>query len=244
MPAPGVGPARVHPPARRDDARLLRRQPDQLPAQQPGRDEQQPRRCGLRGVRPGVHGAHAPLRRRPERRRPRDGGPERAQLPRLDRGLHADRAAGAVRHLRGLRHGQRLDDDPAHQVAGGGAPPAVAQSRPVAQHPADEHLLAQRPQRLQPSGTGPDPERHQQARHRVAHLLPAGRQQPRGGRRPLLPHPEPRQPHRHRQAAAAAVPDPRRGAAHFERGASVWDWAGNENRATIPTSSSRPPATS
>ena len=33
---------------------------------------------------------------------------------------------------------------------------ALAQARPVAEHPADLDLLAQRPQRLQPPGAGPD----------------------------------------------------------------------------------------
>ena len=41
----------------------------------------------------------------------------RAQLPRLARGLHPDRAARAVRDVRGVRDGQRLEDDPAQQVA-------------------------------------------------------------------------------------------------------------------------------
>ena len=45
-----------------------------------------------------------------------------------------------------------------------------------------------------------------------ARLPAAGRQLPALGRRPLLPQPELREPHRHRQAAAAAVARHRRGA--------------------------------
>ncbi len=41
----------------------------------------------------------------------------RAQLPRLAGGLHPHRPARVVRDVRGLRHGERVDDHPARQVA-------------------------------------------------------------------------------------------------------------------------------
>ena len=39
---------------------IYRRNPDTLPAVLPGRDQQQPARRGLRGLRPGLHGAGRP----------------------------------------------------------------------------------------------------------------------------------------------------------------------------------------
>ena len=52
VPTPGVVARGVDPQARRDDARHLPRQPGPVPAVLPGRDQQQPARCRLRGVRP------------------------------------------------------------------------------------------------------------------------------------------------------------------------------------------------
>ena len=43
-------------------------------------------------------------------------------------GYHLDRTARPVRHLRGVRHGLRLDDGAAHQVAGGEHQPALARA--------------------------------------------------------------------------------------------------------------------
>ena len=99
-----------------------------------------------------------------------------------------------------------LDDGAAHQVAGRG-PSSCRWREPiaVAEHPADLDLLAQRPQRLQPPGAGPDRHRAVQEGHGGAHLPAARRQLPALGGRPLLPQPQLRQPDRHRQAAAAAV---------------------------------------
>ena len=79
------------------------------------------------------------------------------------------------------------------------------------EHPADVDSVAERPQRLQPPGPGPDPERHHPARQRRPGLPAAGRQLPALGGRPLLPVAVLRQPGRHRQAAAAAVAVDRRG---------------------------------
>ena len=53
------------------------------------------------------------------RRRPRDGGAERASLPGLAGGLSADRPARLVLLLRGLHPHRRFDVQPARQVAEG-----------------------------------------------------------------------------------------------------------------------------
>ena len=140
-----------------------------------------------------------------------DGGPLRAQLPGLAGGLPADRSPRPVRHLRGLRDGLRLDGDPAHQVAGGDAPARLAGARRLAQRAAHLDLLAQRPQRLQPPGPGPDRHDADPARRGRADLLPARRQLPADRRRPLPAQPRLRQPDRDRQAAPAAVPELRGG---------------------------------
>ena len=58
--AAGAMQARVDPRARRDAARHLPRQPDDVPALLPGRDQQQPARRGLRGLRPGVRWSGSP----------------------------------------------------------------------------------------------------------------------------------------------------------------------------------------
>ena len=163
-------------------------------------------------------------------RRPGDGGAVRAQLPRLAGGLHPDRPARPVRHLRGVRDGQRVADDPAQQVAGGGQAPAVAGQGAEPEHPAHLDRLAQRPQRLLPPGPRPDPDRAHPARRRRPGLPAAGRQLPAVGGRPLLPLPVVRQPDRHRQAAAAAVAAPwTRPSSTAPRGAGIWDWAGTDD---------------
>src|SRR6266540_2011376 len=138
-------------------------------------------------------------------RRPRHGDTERAQLRGLARGLSAHGAARPVRDLRSLRNGVGLDDRSAHEVAGGGDQAALAEAHRVAECPADLHLLAQRPQRLQPSGTWSDRRDPVQEGNGVANLSPAGRQLPALGGRPLPTKPELREPDRHRQAAAASV---------------------------------------
>ena len=108
-------------PPRRAAARPLLRQPRcELPPLLPRRDQLQPARRRLRGRGPLPDGR--PARRRARlSRRPGDGGPLRAQLPGLARGLPAERPPRPLRHLRGVRDGLRLDGDPAHQVAGGDA---------------------------------------------------------------------------------------------------------------------------
>ena len=58
-------------------------------------------------------------RRSRVRRRPRDGGAERAQLRGLARGLRAHRAPRPVRDVRGVRAHRRVDGDAAREVARG-----------------------------------------------------------------------------------------------------------------------------
>ena len=75
-----------------------------------------------------------------------------------------------------IQHGKWLQEADEPAVAGAGAEP---------EHPADLDRLAQRPQRLQPPGSGPDPERHHQRGDRRPGLPAAGRQLPAVGGRPL-----------------------------------------------------------
>ena len=105
----------------------------------------------------------------------------------------------------------------------------LARAGRLAERAADLDLLAQRPQRLQPPGPGPDRHDDLDARQRGARLPAARRQLPAVGRRPLLPQPRLRQPDRDRQAAPAAVPRRSEEArAHCAAGASIWDWAGTD----------------
>ncbi len=112
-----------------------------------------------------------------------------------------------------VQHAKWLGESDSAPLAGAGR---------VAEHPADVHLLAQRPQRLQPPGPRADRRDAVEARHGGAHLPAAGRQLPALGRRSLLPQPRLREPDRHRQAAAAAVAGPgRRPGALRARGLGV-----------------------
>ena len=134
-----------------------------------------------------------------------------------------------------IQHSKWLEEANAPAVAGQGAQP---------EHPADLDRLAQRPQRVLPPGTGPDPERDHAPRRCLAGLPAAGRQHPALGGRPLLPVTLIRQPDRHRQAAAAAVAHHRRGcgALRVEAPASGTGQA-TTTAPRIPTSCSPAPAT-
>ena len=146
-----------------------------------------------------------------------DGGALRAPLPGLARGLPADRAPRPVRHLRGLRDGLGLDGDPARQVARGAA--ELAWRAPV---PSLNVLLTSTCWRNDHNGFS-----HQgpglidtmiSLRGERRPRLPAARRQLPAVRRRALPaQPQLREPDRHRQAAAAAVPGPRRGACSRRR---------------------------
>ena len=116
---PGTA-VRVDPPAGRDDRRDLPPESRHLPAVLPRRDQQQPARRGLRRSPTARSWNESTPTTSPSRRRSGHGSTERTQLSWLARGLHADRSARLVRHLRGFRDGERVTDDPAQQVAGGG----------------------------------------------------------------------------------------------------------------------------
>jgi xylulose-5-phosphate/fructose-6-phosphate phosphoketolase len=139
--------------ARRADARRLPAQPGQLPAVLPRRDQQQPARRGVRGPPT----APSPSGCTPDDLALSHDGRVMEVLSEHNchgwlEGYTADRPARAVRDVRGVRDGQRVADDPARQVAAGGAQPAVAGDGPEPEHPADLDRLAQRPQRLLPPG--------------------------------------------------------------------------------------------
>jgi xylulose-5-phosphate/fructose-6-phosphate phosphoketolase len=67
------------------------------------------------------------------------------------------------------------------------------------------------------------------ARNRVANLPAAGRELPAVGSRSLFTQPQLREPDRDRQAAAAQYLDMDAAIEHCARGASIWEWAGNED---------------
>ena len=134
---------------------------------------------------------------------------------------------------------------PAREVAAARGRSAVAGAGALAERPADQHLLAQRPQRVQPSGPRPDRRRLPLSPARRPDLAAAGRQLPAVDRRPLPAQPRPRQPARRRQAAAPAVPDPRAGRCALRGRArrSGTGRARKHRRAPTRTSCSPPPGT-
>ncbi len=144
--APGVDP-----PARRADARPLRAQPNELPALLPGRDAVESPRRGLRGREPLHDGPDQSVRRLHVARRAGHGGVERAQLRGLARGLRAERSPRPLRDLRGVRDGAGVDGRAAREVARRVPASRMARAGAVAERAAHLDLLAQRPQRLQPS---------------------------------------------------------------------------------------------
>ena len=125
-----------------------------------------------------------------------------------------------------IQHASGCEEADAARLAGAGPQP---------QRAADLDRLAQRPQRLQPPGPRPDPERDHHRGHGRPGLPPAGRQLPAVRGRPLPAVTLLRQPDRHRQAAAAAVPRPsRRRSRTAPAGAGVWEWAGTDDGIADP----------
>ena len=213
--AGGQGAAREHQAARRVPARRDARQHDELPRLRSGRDRLQPPAGDLRGEQEDLDGRPAAggrRRRRAGARRPGHGDALRAHADRLAGRLSADRPARLLPHLRSLRARDRLDVQPARQVAGHlQEPRAVAGLGRLAEHPAVLHGLAPGPQRL----LAPGPRLHrpgdQQEPERHAHLPAAGRQHAAGGGRPVPALDRLHQRHRRRQAEAPAVHHHRRG---------------------------------
>ncbi len=176
----GKGLLREHQAARRVPARRDARQHDQLPRVRARRDRVQPPAGGLRSEQEGLDGGYAARGRRRRRavaRRAGDGDAVRAHPDRLAGGLSAVRPARLLPHLRGLRPRDRLDVQPARQVAGHLQEPcAVARLGGVAEHPAVVHRLAPGPQRLLAPGPGLHRPGDQQEPERDTHL-PAARRQ-------------------------------------------------------------------
>ena len=112
--------------------------------------------------------------------------------------------------VRGVRARDRLDVQPAREVARRVQSPVVAGVDRVAQPARHVHRVAAGPQRLHAPGSRLPRHRRQQEPDRHPHLPAARRELPAVGHRPLPAQPEFRQRHRRRQAAAPAVPVDRR----------------------------------
>ena len=188
------------------------RNPDELPAVLPRRDAVESARRRVRGREPLHDGSDRAVRRPRGSRRPRHGGAERALLRGMARGLSPQRSPRPVRDLRGVRDGAGVDGRAAREVARRVPAARVARAGGVAQRAAHLDVLAQRPQRVQPSGSRVHRHDAVDAGRRRPRVPAARRELPPVGRRPLLPQPRLRELHRHRQAAPAAVARPRRGA--------------------------------
>ena len=115
--------------ARRLPARPDRPQPRELPLLRPGRDGVEPPGRRLRRHEPRLGRRDGADRRPPRARRARDGGPLRAPLPGLARGLPPDRPARALQLLRGVHPHRRLDVQPAREVVEGHARHPLAEAR-------------------------------------------------------------------------------------------------------------------
>ena len=156
-------------------------------------------------------GRDAVHRRSPGGRRARDGGPQRASLRGLARGLSAHRSPRAVQLLRGVHPHHRFDVQPARQMAEGHTRNRLARPDRLAQLPPQLPCLAPGPQRLLPPGPRLHRPRRQQEGGDRARLPAARRELPPLGGRPLSTQPRVRECDRCRQAAGAGLPDHGRG---------------------------------
>ena len=199
------GGQRGHPRPRTVRPRHRPGEPRDVPAVRARRDRVEPPGRRLRRDRPRLDGRARAGRRPPRARRPRDGGPERAPLPGLARGVPADRPPRPLLVLRGVHPHHRLDVQPAREVAEGHARDPVAAADRVAQLPAHVARLAPGPQRLLPPGPGLHRPRGQQEVRDHPRLPAAGRQLPALRRRPLPAQPPLRERDRRRQAAVARL---------------------------------------
>ena len=131
-------------------------------------------------------------------------------------------ASMAIQHAKWLRGRARAD---------------VARAGRLAQRPAHLDLLAQRPQRLQPPGPGPDRHDDLAARRGRARLPAARRQLPARGRRPLPAQPRLRQPRSSstssRSCSTSSFEDARE---HAARGRLALGVGRHRRRARSPTS--------
>ena len=152
---------------------------------------------------------------RDDRRAPRpvgagDGDPLRAHLPGLARGLPAHRAARAVQLLRGVHPPDRLDVQPAREVAQDHPRALLAAADLEPELPAHLARVAPGPQRLLPPGPGLHRPRGQQEGRGRAGLPAAGHQHAALDHAALPGQPALRQRRRRRQAAGLRLARPPR----------------------------------
>ena len=150
-------------------------------------------------------GADARYRRSPGRRRAGDGGPLRASLPGLARGLSAHRSPRPVQLLRGVHPHRGLDVQPARQVVEGDSRYSLARADRIAELPALLARVAPGQQRLLTPGPRLHRSRRQQEGRDRPRVSASRRQLPAVGRRPLPVQPRLRQRDRRRQAAGAQL---------------------------------------
>ena len=192
--------------ARRIPARRHAAQPrePEFPALRPRRNRLEPPRRRARGHRQDLGSRDAAGRREPRHGRPRDGGPQRAPVPRLARGLPAHRPARLLLVLRGLHPHRRLDVQPARQVAQELSRPSRGESRSprstTCSPPTSGGRTTTASRTRIPASSITSPTRRPTS---SAIYLPPDANTPalRGG--PLPPQPQLHQPHRRRKAAGA-----------------------------------------
>ena len=161
------------------------RQHRQLPDRRPGRDRLQPARRRVRRHRQGLHGRDPAGGRASGAARPGRGDALRAHLPGLAGGVPADRPARVVLLLRGLHPPDRLDVQPARQVAQGDPRDRLAAAHLQPELPAHLACVAPGPQRLLPPGPGFHRPRGQQEGRRHPGVPAAGHQHAAVHRRAL-----------------------------------------------------------
>ena len=181
-------------------------------------------------------GSDQPVRRPPVARRARHGGAERAQLRGLARGLRAQRPPRPLRDLRGVRDGAGVDGRAAREVARRVPAPRLARAGAVTERAADVDLLAQRPQRVQPPGSGLHRHDAVDAGRRRPRVPAARRELPALGRRPLLPQLRLRQPASSSTSSRSCSGSiSTRRSEHCARGASTYGtWASTDEAETDP----------
>ncbi len=186
---------------------VITRNPDTFSADGARRNRLEPSAGGVRDDRSCLGGRDARHRRSPGARRPRDGGAVRAPLPRVARGLPADRPPRPVQLLRGVHPHHRRDVQPAREMAEGHPSDPVAAPDRIVELPALLARLAPGQQRLLPPGSGIHRSRRQQEGRDRPRLPAAGRQHAAVGRRSLPALTRLRQRDRRRQAAGAELPE-------------------------------------
>ena len=150
----GMRRRRVAAQARRISARHHQDESRDLSPVLPGRDQFESPECRFRSDRPPQRRDHRSDRRPRQPEGTRDGSAQRALLRGMAGGLPAHRPPRLVVVLRSLCAGGRFHDHAARQVDRGGRGISLAQTDRVAQRVHHQPCLAQRSQRIQPSGAG------------------------------------------------------------------------------------------